>query len=98
MLCKKEQALAILKEFKSHLAQKYGVLRIGLFGSTVRDEATSESDIDVVIETKTPDMFAIVHIKNFLEQQYGMHVDIIRYRDNMNPYLKKSIDSEALFV
>ena len=98
IVMQKEQALAILKEFKSQLAQKYGVLRIGLFGSTVRGEATSQSDIDVVVETKTPDMFAIVHIKNFLEQRYGMHVDIIRYRENMNPYLKKSIDSEALFV
>ena len=94
----KEQALVILKKFKDDFAEQFEVVRIGLFGSTVRNEANQESDVDVVVETKTPNMFAIVHMKNALEKLYGLDVDIVRYREQMNPYLKKNIEDEAVFV
>lgn len=94
----KDQALDILKQFKNDFADRFGIIRIGLFGSTVRNEAKSNSDIDVVVETKTPDMFAIVHAKNALEQLFHTNVDVIRYREKMNPYLKQNIEKEAIFV
>lgn len=94
----KDQALDILKQFKNDFAERFGIVRIGLFGSTVRNEATSNSDIDVVVETKTPDMFAIVHAKNTLEELFHLNVDVIRYREKMNPYLKQNIENEAIFV
>lgn len=94
----KDQALDILKQFKDDFADRFGIVRIGLFGSTVRNEAKSNSDIDVVVETKTPDMFAIVHAKNTLEELFHLNVDVIRYREKMNPYLKQNIEKEAIFV
>ena len=94
----KDQALDILKQFKNDFADRFGIIRIGLFGSTVRNEAKSNSDIDVVVETKTPDMFAIVHAKNTLEELFHLNVDVIRYREKMNPYLKQNIEKEAIFV
>lgn len=94
----KDQALDILKQFKNDFADQFGIVRIGLFGSTVRNEAKENSDIDVVVETKTPDMFAIVHAKNALEKLFHTHVDVIRYREKMNPYLKRNIEREAIFV
>jgi hypothetical protein len=94
----KDQALDILKRFKDDFADRFGIVRISLFGSTVRNEAKSNSDIDVVVETKTPDMFAIVHAKNTLEELFHLNVDVIRYREKMNPYLKQSIENEAVFV
>ncbi|MDD2781187.1 nucleotidyltransferase domain-containing protein [Sulfuricurvum sp.] len=94
----KDQALDILKQFKNDFADHFGIVRIGLFGSTVRNEATPNSDIDVVVETKTPDMFAIVHAKNTLQELFHLNVDVIRYREKMNPYLKQNIEKEAIFV
>lgn len=94
----KEQALEVLRRFKNDFAEQFGILRIGLFGSTVRDEATFNSDIDVVVETRTPDMFAIIHAKNQLEKLFHTNVDVIRYREKMNPYLKTNIEKEAIFV
>jgi len=94
----KDKALDILKQFKNDFADQFGIVRIGLFGSTVRNEAKLNSDIDVVVETKTPDMFAIVHAKNTLEELFHLNVDVIRYREKMNPYLKKNIENEAVFV
>jgi len=94
----KDQALDILKQFKNDFADQFGIVRIGLFGSTVRNEATFGSDVDVVVETKTPDMFAIVHAKNLLQELFHTNVDLIRYRERMNPYLKNNIENEAVFV
>ena len=94
----KDQALDILKQFKNDFADQFGIVRIGLFGSTVRNEATFGSDVDVVVETKTADMFAIVHAKNLLQELFHTNVDLIRYRERMNPYLKNNIENEAIFV
>ena len=50
----------ILRELKKHLSQfdrLYGVTKIGIFGSAARDELRQNSDIDVVVEMKEPDLF-----------------------------------------
>lgn len=94
----RDAALDILKHFKNDFAHQFGILRIGLFGSTVRNEAATNSDIDIVVETETPDMFTMVHAKEALEKLFHVNVDLIRYREKMNPYLKQNIEREAVFV
>lgn len=90
--------LTILREFKQHFAEKYGILEIGIFGSTARDEAREDSDIDICIKTKTPDPFAIVHIKEEIESRVRKHVDIVRIREKMNPFLRERIEKEGIYV
>ena len=46
----RENVLQILRENKDRFAEKYGVTKIGLFGSFARNEAPEESDIDVCVE------------------------------------------------
>ncbi len=92
---------AVLRELKKHLSQlerMYGVTKIGVFGSAARDELRQNSDIDVVVEMKEPDMFYLVHIKEELEKDFHRRVDIIRYRNTMNRYLKARIDREARYA
>ena len=38
--------ITLLKQFKSKFADKYGILKIGIFGSVVRGEQTEKSDLD----------------------------------------------------
>ena len=94
----RDEALEKLKRFKSHNASRYGIERIGLFGSVARNEATQSSDIDVCIQTKTPDMFMLVHLRDELINLFEAPVDLVRMRDAMNPYLQKRIDREAIYV
>lgn len=94
----RSEIIQILKDFKRNHAQEYGILLIGIFGSVARNEATEESDVDVFIKTKTPDPFQIVHIKETLEMQLNRHVDIVRLRDNMNIFLMKRIEKDAIYV
>jgi len=92
---------AILRELKNHLSQferLYGVTKIGVFGSAARDELRHNSDIDVVVEMREPDLFYLVHIKETLEKDFQRPVDVIRYRNSMNRFLKARIDREARYA
>ncbi len=50
----REQILQLLAQHKPQLAQRYGVLRLALFGSTARDSANAESDIDILVAFDGP--------------------------------------------
>jgi len=94
----RSEILEILKKYKNENADKYGINNIGLFGSVSKDEEKNESDIDIIIETAEPDLFMLVHIKDELEILLHETIDIVRKRDKMNPYLKKHIEKDAIYV
>ncbi len=94
----RDEILALLKNYKNNNFDKYGILEIGLFGSVARGQASAQSDVDICIKTKTPDMFALVHIKEELQKLLSKSIDIVRIRETMNPYLKTRIEKEAIYV
>ncbi len=94
----REAVLQELRRIKPDLEKRYGVTKIGIFGSFARNEISEDSDVDVVLEMSEPDLFYMVHIKEALEQRFRMPVDVIRYRALMNKYLKARIDREAVYV
>ena len=94
---RREAALKVLREHKQEFEERYGVTRLGIFGSVARDEATDESDVDVVVEM-APDLFGRVSLKDELETILGAKVDLVRYWRRMNHYLKSRIDREAHYV
>ncbi|MES9884571.1 MAG: nucleotidyltransferase domain-containing protein [Sedimenticola sp.] len=82
-----QDILKVLKDRKRELFDKYHITRLGLFGSVARDEATEASDVDIVVEMP-PDLFLRVHLKEDLEAALHSPVDVIRYRKQMNNFLK----------
>ena len=94
----KTEILDALKRFKTEHAKDYHIQTIGVFGSVARDEANALSDVDVVVETETPNPFNIVHIKEHLENELHQHVDIVRMRERMSDFLKARIEKEAVYV
>lgn len=97
-LLDKKTILNYLKEHQAELQAKYHLEQIGFFGSYARDEAQHDSDVDICIKTDTTDLFALVHLKEDLQELFHTDVDIVRIRDKMNPYLKKRIEKEAIYV
>ena len=83
----KNKILSALKEITPFLFEKYGVTRIGIFGSVARDDASEQSDVDIVYEMSRPNLFTVVHLKNELERVLHCPVDLVRYRERMNPLL-----------
>lgn len=94
----KNEIIEILRDFKKEFAEQYDILDIGVFGSVARDEFDEASDVDVVVRISKPDLFLLVGIKDELEKRLLKPVDIVTYRKNMNRYLKKKIDGEALYA
>lgn len=93
----RDEVLNVLRERKPNLKERFGVNRIGIFGSVARDEAGSQSDVDVVVQME-PNLFRRVELKAHLESCLGRPVDVVRYRQKMPPHLKDRIDHEAIYV
>jgi uncharacterized protein len=94
----REKVLQELRKIKPDLAKRYGVTKLGIFGSLARNEIREDSDVDIVLEMREPNLFFMVHIKEDLEERFKVPVDVIRYRDMMNHRLKARIDHEAVYV
>ena len=95
---RRDEVLEVLRRHKAEFAARYGVTELGVFGSVARDEAGTESDVDIVIRMTEPKLFFMVHIKETLEDTLHRPVDIIQYRKTMNALLKKRIDQDAVYV
>ena len=75
---KKEEILRRIRENREKI-RSFGVRRIGIFGSAVREEMTEKSDIDVVVEfEKGKATFKnVCGLVDFLEELFGREVDIL---------------------
>ena len=94
----KKEIIEALRDYKKKSAGEYGIIDIGIFGSVAHGEADKESDVDVVVHILKPDLFMLAGIKSDLEERLHRPVDIISYRENMNLFLKKRIDEEAVYA
>jgi uncharacterized protein len=91
-----EQVLSLLREHQSEWRERYQLQRIGLFGSTARNQATAGSDVDVWVELDPLTPFATVHLKHELEQLLQRPIDLVRLRERMNPALRNAILEEGI--
>ena len=94
----KKATLSLLKNYKKEKGSRYGISALGVFGSVARGESTEGSDVDVVIRMKKPNLLLLSKIRIELEEQFQTHVDLVSYRDKMNPFLKQRINNEAVYV
>jgi hypothetical protein len=94
----KEQVLTLLHEHHRTL-QQFGVRRYGVFGSFVRDSATEQSDVDVLVEfapgQKTFDHF--IQLAFFLEDLLGRQVDLVT-PESLSPYIGPHILREVEYA
>lgn len=94
----KDECIKLLRKYMSILKSEYGITSLSLFGSTAREEQNANSDIDLYVDTETPNPFLLMDAKEFLEQATGSSVDIVRNHKNLNPRLRKRIQKDGIFV
>ena len=94
----KEEVIRLIKENYEEI-KRFGVKRIGIFGSVVRGEAGKDSDVDVVVEfedgKKTFENF--INLALFLEELLGRKVDLLT-SESVSPYIRPYIEEEVVFV
>ncbi len=87
-----------LEPLKPELKEKFKVKTIGFFGSYVRGEQKSSSDLDILIDFYEPiSLFRYIELENFLSEMLGVKVDLVM-RDVLKPRIKNSILNEAIYV
>lgn len=83
---RRDQALRILTDHKDDLREKFGVTSIAIFGSTARDQARPDSDVDVLIEIERPaGFFKIARVEFYLEDLLGTDIDLATPGDLRSP-------------
>ena len=85
---------------RANVIKDMGATSLYLFGSLAQDEATPASDIDLFIDydpNSRFNAFDLVGIKQFLESELGVEVDITT-RDGLHPMLRSDIERSALRV
>ena len=94
----KNEILHLLSLYKPTAQSKYGLTRLGIFGSVARDEHTEDSDVDVCYDGRVPSLLTIDRIQNDLEEMFDCHVDLVRIRKDVNSLLQQRIKKEVLYV
>ncbi len=88
----------ILSSHESALKAKYKTMRFYLFGSYARGDATSNSDIDLLVEfSETIDMFDFVALQNYLKEIFGKDVDLGTPK-SLKSFVKDKILKEAIVI
>ena len=90
---RREQALRILAGHRRELRERFGVKSLRLFGSVARDEASEQSDVDVLVDfDETPSLFGFLRLQGYLQDLLGAKVDLITetgLKERARPYVEK---------
>lgn len=91
--------LTLLRQQASVIADRYGVRRIGLFGSFAREGAGPASDVDVLVEFADPYVTfdRYMDLKIFLEDLFARRVDLV-LRHTLKPRIRSAVEEETVFV
>ncbi len=92
------QALQFLAQHKAVLTHRFGVTDLALFGSTARDAARPDSDVDVLVAFDGPATSArYFGVQFYLEDLLGCPVDLVTDKA-LRPQLRPYIEKEAVHV
>lgn len=80
------------------ILQRYGVKKIGLFGSCVRGEMREDSDIDILVEIEDDiSLLEFVGVKLEIEETLGKEIDLVEY-NTIKPLLRERILKEQVLI
>lgn len=90
--------ITTIRQNSSKITNDFGIRSLCVFGSVSRNEQTESSDLDVCVETETPNPFLLADFKEYLQNLFKCSVDVVRIHKNMNPFLKSRIEREGIYA
>jgi hypothetical protein len=95
---KRTLVVSILNKHRNELSERYGVKSLALFGSVARDEATSASDVDLLVDFDRPvGLFGLFALQDYLEIILGCHVDL-GTPNSLKPHIRERVMTESVYV
>lgn len=90
--------LQLLNQHKPELSRRFGVVELALFGSSARDEAHVDSDVDVLVRFDGPATSQrYFGVQFYLEDLLGRPVDLVTDKA-LRPELRPFIERDAIRV
>jgi len=80
-----------------YLKEQFGISAIGIFGSYIRDEASPESDLDILVEFSRPIGWEIVELSDYLENLLEIKVDLVT-KQSLHPIIRSRILEEVQYA
>ena len=95
----KEEVLQKLEANMPVIQERFGIEKIGIFGSVSRGTDTPDSDIDIIYQFKPGIRMYhnLLDLGDFLEELFGRNVDLIAI-EWVSPYLKSTISQDTIYV
>jgi len=94
----KQEIIKIIRNKEPEMESRYGVQRLGLFGSYVRGRQRKKSDIDILVTfNRDIDLFDFLDLRKYLESQLQTKVDLVM-ETALKPAIGKRILSEVEYV
>ena len=95
---RKDEVLKLLTQHKPELIRRFGITDLALFGSTVRDEARPDSDIDVLVSFDGPATSKrYFGVQFYLEDLLGSPIDLVTDKA-LRPQLRPYVEASAIHV
>ncbi|MGI0479542.1 nucleotidyltransferase family protein [Geminocystis sp. CENA526] len=93
----KEKVLKIIKN-QEKFFDKYQIKTLALFGSTARNEATENSDLDFLVEFNTSPTFDnYMDLKFYLEKLFNKSIDLVIKQD-LKPVIREEVMKDVFYV
>lgn len=90
--------MELLKRNKGSFA-RFGVKKLGIFGSFVREEQGKASDVDILVEfeKKKKNYKNYLALSDYLEGMIDRKVDLVTL-ESLSPYIGPYIKKEVIYV
>jgi hypothetical protein len=94
----REDILDFLKQHKQEMYERFGVIKIGLFGSYARGDARGDSDIDIAVELSGDRLFRkFFALESYLTNGLNKKVDL-GVESALKPLVREQITKEIRYV
>ncbi len=92
-----DEVMEILSGLKAELKERFGVNKIGIFGSFARNEPDVDSDVDILVELEEPLGWEFFELLELLEEKLGKRVDLTT-KSALKKQLRDAILKEVRYV
>jgi uncharacterized protein len=95
---RRSEALQLLREHAPEIERRTGIRPVALFGSVARDEARTDSDVDVLVEYVRPVGWTeLARAEVYLEALFEARVDLMTW-DELKPLVRRYVEPELIRV